>query len=35
VLGLVLAPIVLRGMARGESGSVVAERRAKALRRVG
>ncbi|MEV4062523.1 ABC transporter permease [Nonomuraea dietziae] len=35
VLGLVLAPIVLRGMARRESGSSVAERREQALRRVG
>ncbi|WP_157253655.1 ABC transporter permease [Nonomuraea typhae] len=33
VLGLVLAPIVLRRMARGESGSGVAARREKALRR--
>lgn len=35
VLGLVLAPIVLRRMARRESGSSVAARREKALRRVG
>lgn len=35
VLGLVLAPIVLRRMARRESGSTVAERREKALQRVG
>jgi len=35
VLGLVLAPIVLRRMARRESGSVMAERREKALQRVG
>lgn len=35
VLGLVVAPIVLRRMARKESGSSVAERREKALRRVG
>ncbi|MBB5081626.1 ABC transporter permease [Nonomuraea endophytica] len=33
VLGLLLAPVVLRGMARKESGSSVAERRDKALRR--
>jgi ABC-2 type transport system permease protein len=35
VLGLVLAPVVLRRMARRESGSVVAERRARAMQRVG
>jgi ABC-2 type transport system permease protein len=35
VLGLLLAPIVLRRMARRESGSSVAERREKALQRVG
>lgn len=35
VLGLVVAPIVLRGMARGESGSSVAARRERALQRVG
>jgi ABC-2 type transport system permease protein len=35
VLGLLLAPIVLRRMARRESGSSVARRREKALRRVG
>ncbi|TDD76579.1 ABC transporter permease [Actinomadura rubrisoli] len=35
VLGLVTAPIVLRRMARRESGSSVAERREKALKRVG
>ncbi|MGW5863072.1 ABC transporter permease [Streptomyces sp. NPDC055239] len=35
VLGLVLAPIVLRRMARRESGSTMAERREKALQRVG
>lgn len=33
--GLVLAPMVLRAMARKESGSTVAARREKALRRVG
>jgi ABC-2 type transport system permease protein len=35
LLGLIVAPIVLRRMARRESGSKVAERRAKALQRVG
>ncbi|MGN9836932.1 ABC transporter permease [Nonomuraea sp. H19] len=35
VLGLLVAPIVLRGMARGESGSTVAARRERALQRVG
>jgi len=35
VVGLVLAPIVLRRMARRESGSTMAERREKALQRVG
>ncbi len=35
VLGLILAPIVLRQMARRESGSSVAERCERALRRVG
>jgi ABC-2 type transport system permease protein len=35
VLGLVVAPVVLRRMARRESGSSVAERREKALQRVG
>lgn len=35
VLGLVVAPVVLRRMARRESGSTVAERRDKALQRVG
>ncbi|WP_421106866.1 ABC transporter permease [Streptomyces sp. NEAU-S77] len=35
VIGLVLAPIVLRRMARRESGSTMAERREKALQRVG
>lgn len=35
VLGLLVAPIVLRRMARRESGSTVAERREKALQRVG
>ena len=35
VVGLVLAPIVLRRMARRESGSSVAKRREKALQRVG
>lgn len=35
VLGLAVAPVVLRRMARRESGSSVAERREKALRRVG
>jgi ABC-2 type transport system permease protein len=34
-LGLIVAPIVLRRMARRESGSAVAERRDKALQRVG
>jgi ABC-2 type transport system permease protein len=35
VVGLTVAPIVLRRMARQESGSAVAQRREKALRRVG
>ncbi|MFI0423172.1 ABC transporter permease [Spongiactinospora sp. 9N601] len=35
VLGLLLAPVLLRRMARGESGSSVAARRARALQRVG
>ncbi|QDQ15473.1 ABC transporter permease [Streptomyces spectabilis] len=35
VLGLLVAPVVLRRMARRESGSSVAERREKALRRIG
>jgi ABC-2 type transport system permease protein len=35
VVGLVLAPVVLRRMARGESGSRMAERRRRALERVG
>jgi ABC-2 type transport system permease protein len=35
VLGLLLAPIVLRRMARRESGSSVAKRREKALQRIG
>lgn len=35
LLGLIIAPIVLRRMARRESGSKVAERRAKALQRIG
>jgi ABC-2 type transport system permease protein len=35
LLGLLLAPIVLHRMARRESGSRVAERREKALQRVG
>lgn len=35
VLGLVVAPVVLRRMARRESGSTVAERRDRALQRVG
>lgn len=35
VLGLVVAPLVLRRMARRESGSRVAERRERALQRVG
>lgn len=35
VLGLIVAPIVLRRMSRRESGSSVAERRHKALQRVG
>jgi ABC-2 type transport system permease protein len=34
-LGLIVAPIVLRRMARRESGSTVAERREKALQRIG
>jgi ABC-2 type transport system permease protein len=34
VLGLLLAPVVLRRMARRESGSTVAERRERALQRV-
>ena len=34
VAGLILAPIVLRRMARRESGSSVAERRHKAMQRV-
>ncbi|MGC5015844.1 hypothetical protein ACLQ2R_34210 [Streptosporangium sp. DT93] len=35
VLGLLLAPVLLRRMVRGESGSSVAARRERALRRVG
>lgn len=35
VLGLIVAPIVLRRMARRESGSSVAERREKAMQRIG
>ncbi|MEI5100989.1 ABC transporter permease [Streptomyces sp. PmtG] len=35
LLGLLVAPVVLRRMARRESGSSVAERREKALRRIG
>lgn len=35
VAGVLLAPVVLRRMARRESGSTVAERREKALQRVG
>jgi ABC-2 type transport system permease protein len=35
VLGLILAPVVLRRMARRESGSAVAARREKAIRRMG
>ncbi|MFF0870084.1 ABC transporter permease [Nonomuraea sp. NPDC003560] len=35
VLGLLVAPLVLRRMARGETGSTVAARRDRALRRVG
>lgn len=35
VLGLLVAPVVLRRMARRESGSIVAKRRERALRRVG
>ncbi|MBE1612557.1 hypothetical protein [Actinopolymorpha pittospori] len=35
VLGLVVAPLVLGRMARRESGSRVAERRERALQRVG
>jgi ABC-2 type transport system permease protein len=34
VAGLLLAPVVLRRMARRESGSKVAERRERALQRV-
>jgi ABC-2 type transport system permease protein len=34
VIGVLVAPVLLRGMARRESGSSVAERREKALRRV-
>lgn len=35
VAGVILAPVVLRRMARRESGSTVAERREKALQRIG
>jgi ABC-2 type transport system permease protein len=35
VLGLLVAPMVLRRMARGESGSTVAARRERALQRIG
>jgi ABC-2 type transport system permease protein len=35
VLGLVVAPIVLRRMARRESGSRVAQRREQLLQRIG
>jgi ABC-2 type transport system permease protein len=35
VIGLVLAPVVLRRMARRESGSTVAARREKAMQRIG
>jgi ABC-2 type transport system permease protein len=35
VAGLLLAPVLLRRMARKESGSAVAERRARAMQRVG
>ncbi|WP_410650836.1 ABC transporter permease [Amycolatopsis sp. cmx-4-54] len=35
VIGLTLAPVVLRRMARRESGSSVAERREKAMQRIG
>jgi ABC-2 type transport system permease protein len=35
VLGLVVAPIVLRRMARCESGSLVAQRRERTLQRIG
>jgi ABC-2 type transport system permease protein len=35
VLGLIVAPVVLRRMARRESGARVAERREKLLQRVG
>lgn len=35
IVGLILAPIVLGRMARRESGSIVAERRERALKRVG
>lgn len=34
VLGLTLAPVILRRMARRESGSAVAERRARAMQRI-
>jgi ABC-2 type transport system permease protein len=35
VVGLVIAPIMLRRMARHESGSSVAARREKAMQRIG
>jgi ABC-2 type transport system permease protein len=35
VIGLIVAPVVLRRMARRESGSSVAERREKAMQRIG
>jgi ABC-2 type transport system permease protein len=35
VIGLALAPVLLRRMAQRESGSSVAERREKAMQRVG
>jgi len=35
IIGLLLAPVVLRRMARRESGSRVAERREKVMQRVG
>jgi ABC-2 type transport system permease protein len=35
VIGLALAPVLLRRMARREAGSSVAERREKAMQRVG
>ncbi|WP_428999917.1 hypothetical protein [Streptomyces cyaneogriseus] len=35
VAGLLLAPSVLRGMARRESGAAMAERHRKAMQRIG